>query len=264
MTFGVRSLRVGSTDMRGPELFWMSDWDVRYPLCFQAVLIEGADVCALVNTSPPVDLDPVHNEFPRLRWALPGEGRLEREPHEHIEAALARASLEPADLTHVILTPLELYTTGTLDRFEHAQICISRRGWVHFHTTHDHWHDQRWRSIPRAILTELVTDSWPRVRLLDDEDEIAPGLRTWWAGVHHRETIVVEVDTAEGVVCISDAYFYFENIEQNRLLGLNESMEEAAVAYERVRRTADHLLPLHDPRVFERYPDGVIARRAGA
>ena len=57
----------------------------------------------------------------------------------------------------------------------------------------------------------------------------------------------------------SDAFFRYENVEQNRPLGINESMEEALVAYDRIRREADILLPLYDPRVFERHPGGRVA-----
>lgn len=159
----------------------------------------------------------------------------------------------------MLLTPLELYTTGTLHLFDRAQTCITRRGWVHFHTTHDHPHDKRWRSFPQDTLVELVAGSWDRVRLLDDEDEVLPGLRTWWSGAHHRESMVVEIDTATGVVAVSDSFFYYENVEDGRLLGLNENMYEALACNERVLATAQHIVPIHDPKVFDRYPGGVIA-----
>ena len=47
-----------------------------------------------------------------------------------------------------------------------------------FHTTHKHPHDGRDTSIPPQILAELVGTSWDRVVLLEDEETIAPGLRT--------------------------------------------------------------------------------------
>lgn len=260
MNYSVRSLDVGTSEIRGPQLFWMDAWDEWYPLQFQAVLIQGGDVKALVNTAPPLDLDAVHVEFPDLEWAVPaGErGRLKQEPHQDLVAALASAGVAPDEITHVILTPLELYSTGRLGLFERAQICMSRRGWVHFHTTHEHPHDRRWRSFSRQTLSLLVDQAWERVRLLSDEDELAPGLRTWWSGAHHRASIVVEVDTERGITSISDAFFYYENVESGRPIGLLESMEEVQTAYRRVRKASAHLVPLHDPKVFERYPDGLV------
>lgn len=258
MTFTVRSFRVGETEVPGPEVFWMSEWGRWLPLWLQVVVIRGPGLIALVNTGPPADLRPINDLWGRLD----PRATLRRELGEDMAGVLAAAEIAPAEVTHVLLTPLQLYTTGNLRLFDRAQICLSRRGWVHLHTSHDHPHDRRWSTFSREHLVHLVTDGWQQVRLLEDEDEIAPGLRTWWAGVHHRASIVVEVDTAVGPVAISDTFFYYENVEDDRPLGIGESLEEALVVYHRVRRTARHTVPLYDPKVFERYPRGVITGTA--
>jgi len=253
--FTVRSSKVGQVDVPGPELFWMSDWNDWYPLWFQVVLIQGDGVTALVNTGPPPDLAPI-NEL----WvpSLGERGTLLRSPEEELENVLAAAGVKAADVTHVLLTPFQLYTTGNLRLFDNATFCFTKRGWVHYHTTHAHPHDNRWTSIARDELVYLVTDAWDRVRLLEDEDEIVPGLRTWWSGTHHRASMVVEADTETGVVAVSDSFFYYENVEDGRLLGINESMYEALAVNERVLRTASHIVPLYDPKVFDRYPGGLV------
>jgi hypothetical protein len=251
----VRSLKVGRVEIPGPELFWMSGWNEWFPLDFQVVLIEGEGITALVNTGPPQDLAPINDLWVQI---LGDRARMQRAPGEFITEALEKAGVAPDDVTHVFLTPLQLYTVANVALFRNASICIARRGWIHYHTTHAHPHDSRWHSIPRDVLVHLVTDAWDRVRLLEDEDEVAPGLRTWWAGTHHRASIAVEVATTEGQVVISDAFFYYENVEENRILGINENMYEALATYERARR-ADHRLPLYDPKVFDRYPGGIVA-----
>lgn len=251
---------VGRSLIRGPEVFWMDAWDEMLPLAFNIVVARQADRVVLVNTSPPEPTTVVERDFPRMRYLhdVP-VGDLVRGPDESMVGALATLGLTPNDVTHILLTPLELYTTGTLHLFERAEICITRRGWVHFHTTHDHPHDKRWRSFPQDALVELVTSSWDRVHLLDDEDALAPGLRTWWSGTHHRESMVVEIDSAVGTVAVSDSFFYYENVEDGRLLGLCENMYEAMACNERVLGAAEHIVPIHDPKVFDRYPDGTIS-----
>ena len=255
MAFDVHVLSVGRTEIPGPELFWMSEWDRWFPLSFNVVLIRGEGVTALVNTGAPADLGPL-NEI----WAsiLGPRARYEREPGETVEAALASAGVRPDDVTHVIVTPFQLYSTAGIPLFRNARICLSRTGWTHFHTTHDHPHDNRWTSFSPEVLVHLVTDAWDRVRLLADDDEVVPGLRTWWAGTHHRASLAVEIDSTAGTVVASDAFFHYENVEDNRILGINESMYEALACYERTRRVADHIVPLYDPKVFDRYPGGVI------
>jgi hypothetical protein len=59
---------------------------------------------------------------------------------------------------------------------------------------------------------------------------------------------------------VSDAFLYYEEVEDNRLLGINENVYEPLAAHKRTRWAADHI-PLYDPKVFERYPGGVIVKR---
>lgn len=60
-----------------------------------------------------------------------------------------------------------------------------------------------------------------------------------------------------GVVAISDAYFYLENVERPHPIGITESIAEAEATYARVRRTADVIPPLYDPKNLERFPNGL-------
>lgn len=257
MTYDVRVLKAGQTRIPGPELFWMSEWGQWYTIFFNVVLIRGEGRTVLVNTGAPDDLTPINETWERVL----GEGaRFERAEDERILPRLRSAGVAPEDVTHVIVTPFQLYSTAGIPLFPNAEICLSKRGWVHFHTTHNHPHDIRWASFSREVLTHLVVDAWDRVRLLEDEDEVAPGVRTWWAGTHHRASLAVEVDTPQGTVVASDAFFHYANVEQGHILGINENMYEALETYERTRRGADHIVPLYDPEVFDRYPGGAIAK----
>lgn len=254
--YQVTLLPVGRSEIPGPELFWMSGWDTWYPLLFQVVLIQGGGVTALVNTGPAADLGPLNKHWAAV---LGERSAMRREPGEFVLDQLAARGVAAGDVTHVFLTPLQLYTVSNVAAFGSAQICLARRGWVHFHTTHQHPHDDRATSIPDDVLVHLVTEAWPRVRLLDDEDEVAPGLRTWWCGGHHRASIVVEVDTPRGTAAISDAYFHLANVERGHPIGISENMYEAIAAYDRVRRAAEHVVPLYDPANLTRYPGGRVA-----
>lgn len=247
---------VGHTEIPGPELFWMSDWDRWYALSFNVAVVRSEQAVVLINTGAPDDLGPID-----ARWTgIFGErGRFRRDDDETITAQLDRIGLAPDDVTDVVVTPFQLYATAGIPRFTRARIHLSRRGWTHFHTTHDHPHDDRWTSFSPEVLVHLVTDAWDRVHLLDDEDEVVPGVRTWFSGAHHRASVAVEVDSTAGTVVLSDSFFHYANVEDDRLLGINENMYEALATGERARRVADHLVPLYDPAVFDRYPDGVVA-----
>lgn len=254
--YQVDLLSMGRGDVPGPEAYWMSRWDEWIPLRFQTALIRGDGVTALVNTGPAADLGPMNEKWTQV---LGARAVLRREPGEYIVDALAAHGVTPADVTHVLLTPLQLYTVSNVPLFTEAQICLTERGWRHFHTTHAHPHDDRATSIPDEILVHLVTEAWPRVRLLADEDTIAPGLRTWFSGGHHRASMVVEADTATGTAAISDTYFLLDNVIAEQPIGISENIYECLATYQRVRRTAAHVLPLYDPANFDRYPGGRVA-----
>jgi len=253
-SYTLTAISMGTGEVPGPELFWMNDFDKWHTLRFQVFLIRGNGICALINTGPPENLEAMNAGWEAF---LGKRARFQRAEGEFLLDQLRRLGVNPGEITHVILTPLQLYTTGNLQHFPNAQICISEKGWVHFMTTKDHPHDDKDTSIPPELLKRMVTDMWPRIRLLADEDTIAPGISTWWAGSHHRATIAVEVQTAKGLAVVSDAFFTLENLERNRPIGICENIYEAMAAHDRARK-ADIILPLYDPSNFDRFPGGEI------
>ncbi len=258
-TYGVTVLKVGQMEVPGPQVFWMSHWDEWLTLSFNVILVRHGGEVLLVNTGPHTQLQALNAH---VRSVLGPRATFVQKDEERIEAQLDRCGLRPEDVTHVVVTPFTLYSSSGLSLFRNAQICFSERGWNAFHTTHDHPHDVRWATLSRDTLVYLVTEAWDRVRLLAGEDEILPGIRTWWAGTHHRASIAIEIDTTNGVAVASDAFFYRENVVDNHPLGVSESIDQALSSYARVRATADHILPLNDPRLFTEYPGGVVAEEA--
>jgi hypothetical protein len=254
--FRVRTLAVGHSEIPGPELYWMRHWNEWFPLTFQVVLLRCDDTVVLVNTGPPADLTELNAGWESF---LGPRAAMRRLAGEFVLDQLNRVGVLPDDVTHVVLTPLQLYTTGNVLAFPNAQICISERGWQHFHRTTAHPHDERRTSIPDELLVGLVTTAWPRVRLLADEDVVTAGVRTWWSGGHHRASIVVEADSAAGVVAISDTFFHLANVTSNHPIGISENIYESMACHERVARTANVIVPLYDPANFIRFPDGLVA-----
>jgi hypothetical protein len=252
----IEMIPVGRSEIPGPELFWMREWDRWFELCFQVALIRRNDRVILVNTGPAEDLAPMN-----AQWAsfLGERATMRRQPGEFIVDALRARGVMVEDVTDIVLTPLQLYTVSNVPRFPNATVHVAKRGWIHFHTTHDHPHDDRDSSLPPEVLSYLVGEAWSRVCLLEDEDEIMEGVRTWWAGAHHRASLVVEVDTARGVVALSDAYFYLENVEKRHPIGITENMYEALACYDRVARSSQLVLPLYDPKNLKRFPGGLVS-----
>ncbi len=241
----------------GPEVYWMAHFGDWLPLHINVVLIKGGGKTILVNSGPPEDYLAHMNDVWRQEL---GEQAQISVPHSGAMTQVMEAwGIDPASVDFVIITPLQAYAIGGIDLFPHAQICVSRTGWIDLFAP-KHFDPRRHMAVPDRLLHYLLFDLWPKgfVRLLQDEDEIVPGVRTWWAGTHHRSSMAVEVDTVDGVVAMSDVAFYYENLESNIPLGILESMEECRDAYARLQK-ADRFVSLYDPKTMARYPRGRVA-----
>jgi len=257
MTYSVDVLKVGQCQVRGPEVYWMDRWDDWEELYFYIVLIRGGGKVLLVNTGPPPDLGPLN-----ARWtaAFGPRGALVRRKDEIPEMQLGRHDITPADVDFVLVTPLQAYAVGNIPLFHNARVCISRRGWIEdFHAPPYEMHVPRKLRIPDDVLTYLTIEAPEKLRLLEEEEEIVPGIEALWVGAHHRSSMAYLIETTEGVVAVTDCCFKYGNIEGNHPLGIMESLPECLAAYERLRAEADIVIPLYDPEVLERFPDGKVA-----
>jgi hypothetical protein len=255
MEYVIDVLKMGEAEVPGPEVYWMSHWDHWETLFFQMALIRGEGCTAIVNTGPPADLTEINSVWSKFAGS---RCQLRRKEDETPTKALAHMSVDPKDVDFVFLTPLQAYATGNIHLFPNAKICLSRRGWIEdIVAPLPHLHVPRRLCISDAVLKYLLFEAWDRVRLLDDEEEILPGIRCWWAGTHHRSSVVYSIDTAAGTVMIGDCAFKYQNLEGHPL-GIAESLMEGERAYRRIRSEAAIFLPLYDPEIQIRYPRGRV------
>lgn len=239
----------------GPELFWMSDFDREYEIALNAIVaINDAGDVVVVNTGPdPDDLDRLNDLWaagvsPRCRLTI------ETPVHEH----LASLGLGLNDVDLVLVTPLQAYSVGRLPMFSRSQIGLLRRGWEFFFDTRykPHPHDYPPNVLPPRVVEYLVYKAHDRMLLLDDEQDVLPGVSIRFTGAHHRASMGVSFATAAGEVVASDSAFVRENLQPGRVLGIIENMYEALDAYQWFR-SVPHFIPLYDPDVAEEYPGGI-------
>ena len=256
MTYDVQVLKMGQCEVPGPEVYWMSAWDTWETLHFWMVVIRGGGKTILINTGPPPDLTALNDAWKK---AIDTRSQMVRQESERPENALARLGIKPADVDYVLITPLQAYATGNIPLFPNATVGISRRGWIEdFHAPKHEMHIPRKLRIPDHTLQYLDIEAPEKLRLLEDEDEVLPGIRAFWTGCHHRSSMAYVIDTREGHLVVSDCFFKYRNVEERIPLGIMESLEECMRAYARIRAEGGHLLPLYDPLVPERLK-GVVS-----
>lgn len=256
MHYSVRVLKMGQSDVPGPEVYWMSDFDRWETLFFYMVVIQGGGKTVIINSGPPADLTEMNRAW--TSYAGP-RCQMIRAEQEKPAAALAAIGIPVERVDAVLVTPLQSYATANIPLFRNAQVCISRRGWIEdFHLPKIPMHFSRTSRIPNDVLSYLEIEAPEKLRLLADDEEILPGLRARWVGVHHRSSMAYAIETAKGKVIASDAFFKYDNVTAMRPLGIQESMEECYHAYAWVQKEADILVPLYDPMVMEKHAGGIV------
>ena len=258
MTYSIQAFNAGTFWVPGPEVYWMENWNQREEMNTIIFLVRGGGENILINTGPPQDLSVLNAAWLKF-FGFP-EAQITRTDDQLPQNVLRSQDLGPEDISTVIVTPLQAYATANIHLFKNATICISRKGWIEdFQAPYYHLHVPRHLRIPPEVNHYLQNEGWEKLRLLADEEEIMPGIRTFWAGVHHRSSLAVCIETQKGTALISDSFFKYGNVEQGRYLGVMESMMEADSTWARIRKEAQLLASIYDPEVFRRYPGGVLA-----
>lgn len=255
-TFNVTIAKVGHCEMPGPLVYRTGGEDDWHTLAFYFVVIRGGGKTIVINTGLPEDLTALN--------ALWGEiagprCQVTRQPDERLGPVLVRLGVNPRDVDYVIVTPFKNYLLANLDEFPNATVCVSQHGWT------EHYLARRYPSTmpdPTAVSDEMLDrlqSGTPNpLRLLKDEDEVLPGLRVFWVGVHDRSTIAVVAGTAKGEVVITDACLTYEHVERMVPLGTGESLEACLNGFLMVRQAGQIIVPLHDTAVMERFAGGRI------
>jgi glyoxylase-like metal-dependent hydrolase (beta-lactamase superfamily II) len=258
MSYSVQAFNAGTFWVPGPEVYWMQSWGTREQMNIIVYLVRGHGHNILINTGPPQNLTTLNQAW--LEFFGFEEAQIVRTEAQLPQNILHSVGLAPEDISEVIVTPLQSYATANIHLFRNADIYISRRGWIEdFQAPYYHLHVPRHLRIPPEVNHYLQNEGWEKVRLLADEAEVLLGLRAFWAGVHHRSSLAVSINTAKGTVIITDSFFKYGNIEKGHYLGVMESMMEADATWARIRREADIAASIYDPEIFVRYPGGVLA-----
>jgi glyoxylase-like metal-dependent hydrolase (beta-lactamase superfamily II) len=169
---------------------------------------------------------------------------------------LAGLGVDPGAVGRVVLTHLHYDHCGTVSEFPGARFVVQR-------SEMDYWtgpwakriERERWL-LDEAVLDHL-SDAGERVRLVEGDAEVVPGLSVHLVGGHTAGMQVVRVETAAGaVVLASDASHFYENIEDDHPAPLLHSMTGVYSAFDRVKELAGAglVVPGHDPEVLARYP----------
>jgi len=219
-------------------------------------LLRIDDVWILIGAGFPDDVTTIRKRFAAN---IHPESQLERKDEWQTLPQLAKAGIDPKDISHVALSCIGPYNTGHLRSFPNARIHIGRTSWTDFHTP-----SSGAPTPPRDFMLSpdvhrwLVYDEPERLNLLDDEDTVVPGLRAFRTGGHHHGSLAFIILGEKQTYCYGDAFFTYRSITENVPSGWIHSTDDFYRARQRAIQANYQIVPAFDREVFTRHSDGLI------
>ena len=173
--------------------------------------------------------------------------------------AVRRAGVRPADIPMALITHLHYDHWAGHSLFPKAEFWIQKDE-VAFWTGPFASTPAFRSSANVTALTGLVTLNYAnRLRILDGDREVLPGLRVHRVGGHTAGLQIVTVNTARGpVVLTSDASHFYHNVETRQPVQIITSLPEMLAAFETIHELAGAgklIVAGHDPQVRERFKE---------
>ncbi|WP_274362076.1 N-acyl homoserine lactonase family protein [Paenibacillus thermotolerans] len=249
--YSVRCLRTATHTAPEPVFLYMKGFDRTVDVYCYFWLIQGNGATVLVDTGMGGDYPGKLQESARaIEKGFPVP------PGEDTLSQLAKHGLRPADIDIVILSHLHYDHIANVQLFDKAKIVVNKKGWeaaqLPVHPVFD--------VFPKDVLGYMTSRMASQLHLAEDEEEVLSGIDVLWTEGHTRCSQAVKIHTAKGrLILTGDVAYLYDNIELDHPIGLGVSLYESVEALRRLKAEGDLLLPGHDKRILERYPDGIIA-----
>ena len=172
---------------------------------------------------------------------------------------LPKIGLNPAEVTDIILTHAHWDHAGNIKNFNPQAPIWMQKDELEFAAGEAAQSNFGKIGLNREDVLALVNWNWDgRVKLIDGDKEIIPGIKCYRGGKHTYGFQWVSVNTASGtVVLASDIVYMFENIKTMTPIGTGQSSMEAYKTLEKITEVAsslDLVVPGHDPKVYQKWP----------
>jgi glyoxylase-like metal-dependent hydrolase (beta-lactamase superfamily II) len=172
--------------------------------------------------------------------------------------SLENLGISPEEVSDVIITHLHYDHAGNVNLLPKATIHIQESE-LQYATGRYMRYDTLRHPYAVDDVVDIVRGVYDkRVAFYNGDEEIVPGIQLVHVGGHTQGLQAVRVHTERGwIVLASDASHFYANITQESPFPIVHNVGDMLDGYHKLLRlcpTPDHLVPGHDPLVFERYP----------
>ena len=176
-----------------------------------------------------------------------------RKPSE----SLHDLGIGPSEVSDIVITHMHWDHADGADLFPNARVWVQRAEYEQNSSRAQQQTRPRGGGIePAQVFSNLNLDG--RLRLVEGNQEILPGIRVHIGGKHTYESQYVEVGTRSGTVIVaSDNVYLYENLDLGVPIAATLDAESNLRAQRRMRELASKpelLIPGHDPAILERFP----------
>ena len=172
--------------------------------------------------------------------------------------AIAAIGTTAEEIDTVVVTHLHYDHAGCLNHFPNAEFIVQDKE-VAFATGRYMRYPAARRVFEADHVCDLIRLNYgERVRWVNGDKEIAPGISVHLLPGHSHGLMAVQVATERGrVMLASDVAHFYDNVWKRNPFSILQHIPEYCESHERMIELAespDHIVPGHDPLVMERYP----------
>lgn len=240
--YQIYALKCGERDTTACEFFYREPSHERITLHFFVWLILGGPHPILVDTG--------FGEDDAAARGLRG--------YVSPATMLGRLGIRAEEIPTALITHLHWDHWAGYRHFPSAEFWIQRDEVAFWTGAAVARYDAFKMSANAGALAELVRLNYAnRVRVIQGNREVLPGLRVHRIGGHTAGLQIVSVETAKGpVVLTSDASHFYRNVERFQPVQIITSLPEMLAGFETIHALAgsrDRIVAGHDPEVSQRF-----------
>ncbi len=241
--YRIYPLRNGVCKIAGNHAYYGGDNSETYDFALYIWLVLGGDKPILIDAGLS-DVEEMNR----------GAAHVLREPitqdkSESGIAQLRKFGLKPEDIGHVLITHLHFDHVDDLLNYKNAKVYIGKKEWEGATKAAPTWGHGK-------IMHEFSnTPSCRECLVLIEDQEVLPGIESFWVGGHTPGSTAYRVNTAHGkAVLTGDTISLMGNFEKNTPLGIFSNRQECIASIKKIREKADIVLPSHDPATLYTWP----------